>query len=48
MISSGIFALAVAIYMIVSAFSFDFDSFGVAYMNYVIGRCNNLLFLSSW
>ena len=34
----GLFAFASVIYMIVSAFSFDFDSFGVAYMNYAIGR----------
>ena len=39
---AAFFALALAIYMIVSAFSFDFDNFGVAYMNYAIGRYDNL------
>ena len=39
---AAIFAVALAIYMIVSALSFDFDSFGVAYIKYAIGRDNNL------
>ena len=39
---AAIFAVALAVYMIVSTLSFDFDSFGVAYIKYAIGRDNNL------